>query len=254
MIAGNAQSRGRGPPAFAGRIASRTRPRGDRGEGAIGPDGRGQQVHSDWRPERGSTRRRTPDRSRDARASRSHQRRSALVVRARPNPPGAPVTWRFEHRGAAGTGINRHQASVRLLHQLLHVAQGCNRPDRAPRPRTLAWYGPRHRRGTRDALRAGRGDPRGRLRHCDDRDRRIALWWVSLSSPSAGRERRTRDSVTQEWRGRSGAAPICTTPSPRGARAASCASTSAVVMSARLRLPPTRNVARPEPRSVRRCA
>ena len=176
-----------------------------------------------------------------------------LFARVR-TPPGAPVTWRFEHRGAAGTGINRHQASVRLLHQLLHVAQGCNRPDRAPRPRTLAWYGPRHRRGTRDALRAGRGDPRGRLRHCDDRDRRIALWWVSLSSPSAGHERRTRDSVTQEWRGRSGAAPICTTPSPRGARAASCASTSAVVMSARLRLPPTRNVARPEPRSVRRCA
>jgi len=131
MIAGNAQSRGRGPPAFAGRIASRTRPRGDRGEGAIGPDGRGQQVHSDWRPERGSTRRRTPDRSRDARASRSHQRRSALVVRARPNPSGRASYLAIR---APRSGRDRHQPAPSICPVAAPVATRGPRVQ-PPRPR-----------------------------------------------------------------------------------------------------------------------
>ena len=127
MIAGNAQSRGRGPPAFAGRIASRTRPRGDRGEGAIGPDGRGQQVHSDWRPERGSTRRRTPDRSRDARASRSHQRRSALVVRARPNP----LRTRQNNKGPVRSTVSQGAEHERSPHR--DRVRGLEREWSAPR-------------------------------------------------------------------------------------------------------------------------
>jgi hypothetical protein len=70
----------------------------------------------------------------------------------------------------------------------------------------------------------------------------------------ARRERRTHRGVTHQWDGRSATEVDGITPGPYDVMAASCANTSAPARLERLRPPPTRNVARLETRSARRCA